>query len=223
MTPADSTEEADSDGSIPAISGERVPRTGACCKVQRVAKAYSLPGIDSELRRQRTEADATLHELADYLNTRLTAKGLKQAGVDIDAEPATVRAALENDGTVSMERRDRIRETVAGHLKIEQLTGDFVSHETIRRHLREHLGISTSRGGFETVSDLRDALGTYQKQYEDAIEGALRRAGKQELIRGSDYNVFSTRVECTHCSNTYRLQELIEKEGCDCGESLAGR
>jgi len=223
MVLGNSAEKIDSDGGIPAVSDERSPRVDACCKVQRVAKAYSLPGIDSELRRQRTEADATLHELADYVNTRLTAKGLKQAGVDIDVEPATVRAALENDGTVSIGRRDRIREMVAGHLKIDQLTDDFVSHETIRRHLKEHLDISTSRGGFETVPELRDALETYQEQYGNAIEGALRRAEEQGLIAGNDYNVFSTRVECTHCSSTYRIQELIEKEGCDCEEPPAGR
>jgi hypothetical protein len=209
------TQSADCDESA-GKDGTESEAIDACCKVTRVAAAYELENFDEELRRRREHEGATLHELADYLNNRLTAVSLEEADVDIDAEPATVRTALVEDEVLPIGRRNSIREAVVGSVDIEQLTGDFVSHETIRRHLKDHLDISTARGSIETKTELENALNSSEKQHQEMIVGALRRAGDRGIITGTDFRVFSTRVECRHCSTTYRLQELIDNCGCDC-------
>lgn len=201
---------------LPPLSGEPAQVTEACCKVERVATGYALGDIDDELRRRYEAEDATLHELARYVNDRITAVTLESASIDVDAEPATVRAALAGDDHLPVTKRDDIRATIAGGVDIEVLTGSFVSHETVRKHLNNHLDVSTSRGGFETVEELEETLSRYEQQYADGVSGALRRAGEKELIDGTDFRIFSTRVECQHCSETYRLQELVGERGCDC-------
>ncbi len=198
------------------MTGTAPTADNACCKVERVAEAYGLEGLDAELRRRREQNDATLHELAAYLNERVTAVALSAAGVELDAEPGTVYAALENSDDLDIGRRDEIREAMAGHLDIDRLRTDYTSHETIRKHLKDHLDVSTSRGSIETVQELEDALQTYEQQYETAVASALERAAERGLLSGGDFGVFSTRVECRECSTTYRLDELLASGGCDC-------
>ena len=200
---------------LPPFSGERPPRGESCCKVSRVSRAYRLTGVDQELKR-RYENGGTLHELAGYLNDRLTAVTLDEMEQPPEAEPSTVRAAIAGDTSVAAPRRDDIRATLAAEVDIEILKNSYISHETIRRHLNEHLEVSTSKGGFDTFDEFETALQNYQQQYENGVISALQRAGAKGLIDGSQYRMFSTRVECQQCSKTYRLRELLENRGCSC-------
>jgi len=202
--------------SLPAVSGTDPASNSACCKVSRVADAYQLTGIDNELRRRYESEDATLHDLADYVNNRITAATVDAIGNPINAEPATVRAALHGEESISATKRDDIKAAFAGRVHLDILTGSFVSHETIRRHLNEHLEVSTSKGGFDTFEELRDGLIAYEEQYKDGVRSALKRAGKDGMINGEQFVVFSTRIECEHCSEVYRLQTLLDNDGCDC-------
>jgi len=201
---------------IPPVSGEKPSSADACCKVTRVTHAYQLAGLDDELQRRYRNENATLHELADYFNDRITAVVMDAIENPPETEPGTVRAALEGDKSIPATKRDDIRATMAGQLNLELLTDAYVSHETIRQHLNEHLDVSTSQGGFDTFEELGDVLGSYQEQYRNGVRSALERAGRKGLIDGKNYRIFNTRVECQHCSETYRLQELLENRGCDC-------
>jgi hypothetical protein len=212
----DDTEPSRNGDICPAVSGTSPQVEHACCKVERVAEAYGLEGLDAELQRRREQADATLHELAAYLNERLTAVALSAAEINLDAEPGTVYAALENSDDLDIGRRDEIREAMAGTLDIDRLRTDYTSHETIRKHLKDHLDISTSRGSIEGLQELQDALQTYEQQYETAVASALERAAERGFLSGGDFRVFSTRVECKECSTTYRLEELLANSGCEC-------
>ncbi|MFC6720182.1 rod-determining factor RdfA [Halobacteriaceae archaeon SHR40] len=214
----DRDELADTHGQIPPVSGTKPDIPDACCKLARVTEAYQLQGIDDELRRRYEDGDATLHELADYINDRITAVALGVIDNPPETEPGTVRAALQGEETIPATRRDDLRATVAGQLDIELLTGSYVSHETVRRHLNEHLDVSTSRGGFDTFDEFKDALEAYQRQYENGVESALERAGTKGLIDGGEFRVFSTRIQCDHCSETFRIKELLDAGGCNCQE-----
>ena len=204
------------EASCPAVTGSTPQADDPCCKVERVAEAYGLDGLDVELRRRHEQSDATLHELAAYLNERLTAVSLRAAGIDLDAEPGTVQAAVQNSDELDIGRRDEIREAVASELDISRLRTDYTSHETVRKHLKDHLDISTSRGSIESAQELEDALRTYERQYGTAVVTALERAVDQGLLSGGEFRIFSTRVECRSCSTTYRLEELLASSGCDC-------
>lgn len=206
------TEPAD----IPPVTGESWTRGEGCCKVERVATTYGLVGVDEELRRRYEAEDASLHELASYFNTRITAVTVNALETSIDTDPATVRAALQDETGVDPTRRDDIRASLAGKCDLERLTESYVSHETVRRHLNEHLSVSTDRGGFDTLEELEAQLESYEQQYANGIEGALERAVRTGLLEGDAFRVHSTRVECEQCSRTHRVGELLAEGGCDC-------
>jgi hypothetical protein len=207
--------EHDTRGTVPPVTGEPPSAPDACCKVARVTDAYGVAGVDVELRRRHADG-ATLHELAAYVDERLAAATLRAAGVDLDADPGTVAAALRGDQGVPAETRENVGEMAAGTFDADRLRTDFVSHETVRRHLNEHLDVSTSRGGIESEADLQEALDAYQRQYRESVSSALARAGERGLIDGGDFRVFSTQLECGNCGRTYRLRELLTAGGCDC-------
>lgn len=200
---------------VPAVTGDMPTVADACCKVGRMERAYSLPALDEELRRRYEDGDSTLHELAAYINDRITTVTLDAIG-QTEYEPATVRAALQDDQSIPATRRDDIRAALTGQIDVDTLTSSYLSHETVRRHLNEHLDVSTSQGGFDTLDDLQSVLTSYQEQYENGVESALKRAADEGIIQGETFQVFSTRVECQECSETYRLTELLESQGCDC-------
>lgn len=212
--PADRSTGEGSD--IPSLTGEEPSRRDECCKVERVARAYHIAGIDPELRRRYEEDDATLHELANYINERITAVSMDTADVTLDVEPGTVRAALRDERSISATKRDDIRAHLAGSLDVERLVDSFVSHETVRRHLNEHLDVSTAQRSLETREELSEVLDSYQEQYRDGVAGALDRAVEKGLIEGHEFTVYRTQVECSNCSTTSRVAALVENGGCDC-------
>jgi hypothetical protein len=204
------------ESTIPPLSGEKPSAPDACCKVHRVANAYHLDGIDAELRRRYESQDATLHELAAYINNRITSVTLDVADASFDIEPATVRAALREKESIPATKRDDIRASLVGKINVELLTQSYVSHETVRRHLNEHMDVSTEQCGFDNLDELKEALESYQEQYQNGVIGALYRARKMGLIDGEEFEIYSTTVECTSCSKTYRLMDLVENRGCNC-------
>lgn len=204
------------DVNIPPLSGQKPSDPEACCKVHRVATAYNLEGIDAELERRYESEDATLHEVAAYINNRITSITLDSVTSSFAIEPATVRAALREEESIPATRRDDIRASLVGTLNVDRLTESYVSHETVRRHLNEHMGVSTEQCGFDDMEELKDALKSYEEQYQSGVIGALYRARKMGLIEGDEFNVFTTKVECESCSRSYRLMELVENGGCDC-------
>lgn len=198
----------------PLSEGASLP--SGCCKVGRLGAGYRLSGLDEELRRRYEREDATLHELRDYINNRVTATTMAAGEVLTEFEPGRVRAALDGETSLPAAERDDIRARAAGVVDIDALQRSYISHETVRKHLNEHLDVSTSRGGFETAAELEEALRSYREQYERGVAGALRRATERELLCGGEYDVYSTRVECTSCGQVYTLEELLHEGGCDC-------
>jgi hypothetical protein len=201
---------------VPPLNGQLPPKGTGCCKIGRMSKAYKLSGIDEELERRYEGDDATLHGLANYIDNRITAATLDVIDNPTELEPATVRAALNGEDSVSATKRDDIQAELIGRIDSEILIDSYVSHETVRRHLNEHLDVVTSRGGFDTFDELEQALESYQDQYNNGVESALKRAASKGIIDGKRYRVFSTRVECEICSEVYRLDELLNNEGCNC-------
>jgi len=211
-----SSTRAKSDKPCPVVTGSAPSVDNACCKVERVARAYGLEGLDAELRRRCEQNDATLHELAAYLNERVTAVAISAVEIELNAEPGTVCAAVQNTDELDISRRDEIRGAVAGNLDIDRLRTDYTSYETIRKHLKDDLDVSTSRGSIESVQELENALQIYEQQYETAVANALKRAAERGFLSGGNFRVFSTRIECQNCSTTYRLEELLAEGGCEC-------
>ncbi|GAB3686793.1 hypothetical protein GCM10028857_19480 [Salinarchaeum chitinilyticum] len=193
-----------------------------CCKVAAAADRRGLTTLDDELRQLRTE-DASLRELAEYVDEQLLGSALREADVEIAADPGTVRSVIVGTPAEEMQVDVAVRERIAtaldrSTLDVASLEREFVSHETVRRHLNDHLGVDTARSRTDpSVEETREMIASIIERDRSIVEQSLeslRRADR--LDSGSLEASLTVRVTCPDCGETYAVDELLDETGCAC-------
>lgn len=207
--------------------------TGRCsCKVGRVAGRYGLDRLDDDLLHRRREGDASLRALADYVNRRILAAALDDA--DLDDGTAGVYGAVSDEEAVSAvyralaadaepERTARVRTRLeqAG-VDVDAVTDHWVTHPTVRHHLRECLGIDTGRDSTITLDDAVDTTEWARARCARVVARTFERLDDAGLVTTESRDVSVTiQVTCTACGNSYRPTNLVERGGCACDDDVA--
>jgi hypothetical protein len=175
------------------------------------------------MRARRDRDDASLRDLADFANTRVLEAAIEdhaERGVLADAD--SIYRALNGDGDSgkATELRDRLDDV---GVPVEEVRDDFVSHQTVRKHLNECLDVDTGRS---PTTDVREATNLIEwarsrdEQIIDRTLSRLRRSGALDV--GELTVVHSVRVMCEDCGRSYRLQSLLDDGGCSCGGTDGG-
>jgi hypothetical protein len=193
----------------------------ACCKVGRDIRNHGLSRLNDDLRRRRSDGES-LRDLATFVNTRILENVLADAGISAgwDAE-TTYRILAGADADVSTGRRAETRSKLKQvGVDVDCVKTDFVSHQTIRDHLRDCLDIDTGR---ETRFDVGSATTTVEwarSRSEAVIERTLDRLRAAGELETSDLDVtHSVRVTCEGCGRTYRLRDLLKHGHCECNDT----
>ncbi|MFB6354217.1 MAG: rod-determining factor RdfA [Halobacteriales archaeon] len=197
------------------------------CKVGRVVERRGLAGLDDELRRHRANG-ASLRTLADLVNRRVLAAALEGAadGVPMDdlfgavSDDRAVELVYEAlaDDDAGAERRARVRTRLSQRgVDVDAVTDDWVTHPTVRRHLRECLGVDTGRDGSITGDDALDTIEWSRSRAEGVVGRTFERLDDAGLVQTGDLDVSATfQLTCTACGHTYRPRQLLEEGGCAC-------
>lgn len=196
------------------------------CKVGRVADGRGLDGLDDELVRRR-EDGASLRDLADAVNRRVLEAALEAAGVDdrgdelfgaVEGERAVEAVYEALAGGTEPARAARVRTRLEQHgVDVDALEDDWVTHPTVRRHLRECLGVDTAREPTITVEDAVDTVEWARARAAGVVERTFERLGATDLVRTGDLDVtVALQLTCEDCGNTYRPRELLDRGGCAC-------
>lgn len=187
------------------------------CKVGRSARAYGIDDLDADVLERREESEASLRDLAAYVNTRIVEKAVEETNQPIAADPKSIRAALVDDD-VSPDREAFIRNLlVDAGIDVTDLTADFVSYQVVRTHLQDCLGTDTGRRGITTVSECRETITTTLDRSSRVIEQTLRRLHNVDELAATDVSVtLSVRVRCDDCGEYYTVEDYLETGGCHC-------
>lgn len=194
-----------------------VSEPGCACKVGRGARKHGLDDLDADLERRYVGGEASLRDLADLVNARIVAAAVEATDADVVGDPSSIYAAIQGD-EVSAERRADVRDqlTYAG-VDLGALTEDFVSHQTVRDHLRSCLDVDTSRTGVESLEEARDVVEWARARDEQIVDRTVERVRRLGLLRTGPLEVSHTvRVTCVDCGATYRPSELLERGACEC-------
>lgn len=190
----------------------------ACdCKVGRSIETYGLDDLDEQLRRERADADASLRSLADLVNTQILRAALATADADVVGDAESVYGALTGE-SVPPERRADVRDQLqfAG-VDVDDVESSFVSHQTVRSHLRECLSVDTGRDGVGTVEEGREVIEWARRRDEEIIDRTLSRLRRvDELAIGELEVTHAITVTCADCDDSYRVTELLDRGGCTC-------
>lgn len=192
-------------------------------KIERVIDRYGIDGLDDELERRWLGEDgngASTRELAHDFNRRVLA-----AAVD-DSDAFTLSTDVGQlyeqltDETADDAALVRSRMEQSG-IDVDEVTSDFVSHQTVYRYLTEHRGVERAerseeerrRKAVETIQRLR---GRTTAVAEQNVEG-LRDGGALSIDEFSVLN--DIQVLCETCGRNYDVVELIERGRCACEEN----
>ena len=198
-----------------AAAGD-APGEPPCCKVGRSARAFGLADLDGDLRR-RHERGQSLRDLAAFVNRRILGRAIARADVDTVSDAGTIYDLLSDD-EVGAGRRTEIREKLGrAGVDLDAVESSYVSHQTVRDHLRECLGVDT---GVRADVDRETARGTVEwarARFLGITERTLERLATAGELDAGDLEVTGTvRVTCTDCGETYRLGVLIDRGRCGC-------
>lgn len=188
-------------------------------KVARVIREYDLDGMGANLEAAWTgEAGerTSLRDLADEFNEAVLEAALRESGISsLSVDVSTTYEALRGEsGSAATRARRRLeREGV----DVDELTGDFVTHQAIHTYLTQGARGEPPSGGRRhgrpKGRDHREASGT---GLGGRRVGHLVARERGELDRG-DYDVLvDVRAVCPNCGTDAPVGELIRRGGCGC-------
>lgn len=194
-----------------------VVQSRCSCKVGRVIEQYELAGLDDEIVRRREEEDESLRALAEFLNTRLLKRLIeRQADREVLADATSIYSQLTNgdDAGKTAEMRERL---ITAGVPVDEVTDNFVSHQTVRSHLNTCLDMETGRSQATDLEEVANLIEWARTRDEEIIERALSRLRESgELDIGETNVIHSVRVICEKCGQSHRLQELLDARECQC-------
>lgn len=200
------------------------------CKVGRSASRYGLVDLDETLRTRRVERGDSLRDLAAQVNRRILGAAIERAdGIDVEeADPlygalddreaiSTIFEALvDEDAPASRGARVRTRLEQAG-VDVPTVEGDFVTHPTVRNHLRRCLDIETSSSSAIDADEATDTVEWARRRCASVVEQTFRRLRSAGVVSTGDLNASVTiRLSCPGCGETYSPAGLLERGRCEC-------
>lgn len=207
---------------------EPVPESGALdtdpgrtCKVGRVSRRYEVADVVDEIGTLWTRDDGrySLRELAGYFNRRILRSAMEAAGMSpLDGEVENVYRLLtaeEISAGNRVQARNRLRER---GVDVDDVESDFVSYQTINRHLKRCLGIRESpRSDGLDAEDALQRIRALQHRTTAVTRKSLGQLRKDDGIGlGACDVLVDINVVCTDCGTVVELQSVLEGEGCEC-------
>lgn len=188
-------------------------------KVGRLIDRYELDRWNDRLVHRWTEERTSLRDLADQFNRGVLLAVLSEAGLTPSDSDVQNTYELLTDDDVS--RGDRVRTETrlrqAG-IDVDELRGNFVSHQAIHTHLTKHLEVSLPEP--DTGDRVAKTAGVVQRlksRLQAVAESNLQSlVDTDRLSLGSFSVIVDVRVYCTDCGTQYELTELLDSGGCQC-------
>lgn len=188
-------------------------------KIERVTDKYGLDAMASELERrwlaEGTEKMST-RELADYFNRTVLREALDEHGAyTITGDTDQVYESIQADDGDSTLVRSRLQQQ---NVDIDEITDDFVTHQTIYRYLTDHRGVSRDQiddeerkqRTLEVLNGLRGRTTTVTEQMVTSLTNC------EEFTLGNISVLTDIQILCEDCRQSYNISELVESNGCEC-------
>jgi hypothetical protein len=102
-------------------------------------------------------------------------------------------------------------------VNVEAVEADWVTHPTVRKHLRECLDIDTQRTVTITPDDARNTIEWARARCTNVVAQTCARLRNANLISTGPLDATVTiQITCTTCGETYRLSQLLTHRECAC-------
>lgn len=203
------------------------PRVDCECKVGTVADRYGLDGISTRLGvLWTTDEDErySLRELADHFNQRVVESAMSDAEMNpLEGEVENVYRLLTDEESSPGHRVQAENRLEFEGVSVADLQDDFVTHQTVYRHLKNCLEAEYERetGPASRLERDVDRIEAFQNRVRLVVDETVQRlstAGLFSITAPSAY--VDIRILCEECGERYSPRELLERDRCDCPVEL---
>ena len=190
-------------------------------KIERVIEKYDLGNWGERLETQWV-GDGTerksLRDLATEFNIAVLRSALTDAGestIPSDVE-STYKTLTDDDvprSDVIRKRRDLERSDI----DVEELLGDFVTHQTIYTYLTGVRNAELTEDDEDRIDRKTETIQRLIARTELITDKTVDELTNADLMTRRDYEVFiNARIVCQDCGSDYAADALIAEGGCDC-------
>jgi hypothetical protein len=189
-------------------------------KIDRVVARYGLSQIPEQMRDLwlgTGDEQRSTRELADWFNRQVLSAAIADlTAVTISGDVEQIYHQLQGEDTADRRLlRDRL---IQRGVDIEEVEGDFISHQTVYRYLTKELGVEQptptpeeqAERAVETVGRLRGRTSAVARQ---SVE-TLISTGEAQI--GPFSVITDVQVICEQCGRSFDLPTLTETGGCGC-------
>lgn len=202
-----------------AAEGDRDPS----CKLDRVIDEYDLDAVAENLQEYWTREDErySLRELAAYTNQAILRTAMDREGLNpLDGEVENTYRLLTDDEVSQGVRTQAHSRLDRDGVDIDAVEGDFVSYQTVNRHLKECLGAehtSAEQSDGDRVDSGSQRIAALRNRTVAVTENTLDQLRSSGALALGDPDVYvDITVTCTDCGAHGTVQELIDDGGCEC-------
>jgi hypothetical protein len=196
---------------------------GRRSKVARLIEEYDLPGLGEELEQRWTaeEDRQSLRELTAYFNQQLLSQALKDANVQsLDGEVENTYRLLTNDDVSTGETTRIQRRLEREGIDVGELESDFVTYQAIRNYLKDHRGAEYTPPEQDPLDREETNVQKLRGRMVSVIEGNVEQLrDNDELTLGEFRTIADIRIVCEGCNTQFDVLELLDRGGCDCGNT----
>lgn len=169
---------------------------------------------------ERSSVRALTHDL----NRRVLESGLTNAGVTPTGTVEHVYAVLDGREGRTGARQELVGQLERDGVDVDAVTDDFVSHQTVYRHLTTCLGVSHGEAGSDPNEPDLDHVRALRGRLQAVTRSTLDQSVAAGNLAERDYDVLvEVTVLCTECGSQYSLPEVVEAGGCTCDRSSLER
>jgi hypothetical protein len=193
-----------------------------CGPVGLEMRARTFLGPEATGQDRRENEGYSLRDLETYVNARVLRAAMEGADMTVldgQAEDVYHRLADEDEG--SIRRREARRHLNDAGVDVDDVMDDFVCYQTVRKHLNECLGVSTSEDYEPDLRTSRNRIGALIARVENVVHTIVERLRSHgELPIGESDVTVAVKVRCTECDRVYSARSLFDGDGCECNSTV---
>lgn len=193
------------------------------CKLGTVSEKYDVRELSERIGQKwlADDSDTSLRQLATEFNTAILRNAIEASGHrPLSGEVENILRLLQDETVSSDNRVATERKLEKWGVDPEAITDDFVSYQTVNRHIKQCLDMERTDSEPSAELDRKKAaqrIQALQNRTELVTRKTLRRFQTDAEESFADLNVVvNMEIYCGECGVTKTLSEFLEGAGCNC-------
>lgn len=190
------------------------------CKVGKMIDKYDLSSINSDLVARWTGEqgdDESIRALTDWFNHQLLRVEMHDTNMEIvEGSVENLYELLTDEDRLKAVKTQAQSTLERNGVNVDRLEEQFLSHQTMYRHLRDCLNAEKERNEL-TVNKERNRIHSVQNKAEAVTDDSITRLRDGGKIDIDEFEVLiNFRVTCESCGTLYDVSDFLSTGGCDC-------